>query len=97
MSEKKQSPYGSSEDFATCVTSSFLDLHDADQHTHSVVHTDEEHAIEAQRRFDEADAANVPGRKQIGLVSAIFIIFNRIIGTGYVSYYFHFDLSLTSR
>ena len=35
-------------------------------------------------RFDEADAANVPGRKQIGLFSAIFIIFNRIIGTGYV-------------
>ncbi|TBU22810.1 high affinity methionine permease [Dichomitus squalens] len=62
--EKKQSPYGSSEDFST------------------VVHASDERAIEAQRRFDEADAANVPGRKQIGLVSAIFIIFNRIIGTG---------------
>ena len=98
MSEKKQSPYGSSEDFATCVTSSFLlDLHDADQYTHSVVHTDEEHAIEAQRRFDEADAANVPGRKQIGLVSAIFIIFNRIIGTGCVLRFSCLNVSLTSR
>ncbi|KAM5539761.1 hypothetical protein V8D89_006574 [Ganoderma adspersum] len=46
---------------------------------------DTERAIEAQIRFDEADAANVPGRKQIGLFSAIFIIFNRIIGTGIFS------------
>lgn len=35
-------------------------------------------------------AANVdevanPGRRQIGLFSAVFIVFNRIIGTGYVS------------
>lgn len=30
----------------------------------------------------EADVETLPGRKQIGLFSAIFIIFNRIIGTG---------------
>ena len=53
---------------------------------HSETNADTERAIEAQIRFEEADAANVPGRKQIGLFSAIFIIFNRIIGTGYVRY-----------
>lgn len=30
------------------------------------------------------DDSNRPERRQIGLISAIFIIFNRIIGTGYV-------------
>lgn len=30
------------------------------------------------------DDERVPGRKQIGLFSAVFIIFNRIIGTGWV-------------
>ncbi len=50
--------------------------------TGSETNADTERAIDAQIRFDEADAANVSGRKQIGLFSAIFIVFNRIIGTG---------------
>lgn len=29
-----------------------------------------------------SEEETVPGRKQIGLFSAVFIIFNRIIGTG---------------
>ena len=57
---------------------------DRKNYARSETNDDTERAIEAQIRFDEADAANVPGRKQIGLFSAIFIIFNRIIGTGYV-------------
>lgn len=32
----------------------------------------------------QEDSTNPEKRRQIGLVSAIFIIFNRIIGTGYV-------------
>lgn len=32
------------------------------------------------------DNSNVENRRQIGLTSAIFIIFNRIIGTGYVEH-----------
>ena len=59
---------------------------DQKNYTRSETNDDTERAIEAQIRFDEADAANVPGRKQIGLFSAIFIIFNRIIGTGYVEH-----------
>ncbi len=38
--------------------------------------------IAKQNAIADADAANVPNRRQIGLFSAVFIIFNRIIGTG---------------
>lgn len=33
-------------------------------------------------QFSKYSTDNVPGRSQIGVVSAVFIIFNRMIGTG---------------
>jgi len=38
--------------------------------------------VEADDNIDFRDDDSIPERRQIGLFSAVFIIFNRIIGTG---------------
>ena len=40
--------------------------------------------VEADDNIDFRDDDGIPERRQIGLFSAVFIIFNRIIGTGWV-------------
>lgn len=54
-----------------------------DHHEHDE-YSEGDDGIAKQNAIADADAANVPTRRQIGLFSAVFIIFNRIIGTGYV-------------
>lgn len=39
-------------------------------------------AHSAKGDSESLHSEEVPGRRQIGLVSAVFIIFNRMIGTG---------------
>ena len=40
--------------------------------------------VEADDNIDFRDDDSIPEPRQIGLFSAVFIIFNRIIGTGWV-------------